>query len=69
MTSKKQELEAALTDLLRELKACPPELLEEMIQGLMSETGCSRDMAIRRLAEFEEIGRRILEASKSIGEA
>lgn len=69
MTSAKQELETALGDLLREFKACHPELLEHIIEGLMGETGCSRDGAIRSLAEFEIVTRHLLEASKSIGEA
>lgn len=64
----KRDFETALSDLQREWRRTSPWLLQTFIEGLMMERGCSRDEAIRELAEFERTLVHLIEASRSIGE-
>jgi hypothetical protein len=64
-----RDFEKSLSDLLREWRRTSPWLLEAMIEGLMEDKGCSRDEAIRELAEWETTLKQMLEASQRIGEA
>jgi hypothetical protein len=64
----KRDFEKTMSDLLRELRRAHPWVLQAMIEALMEERGCSEDEAIRELAEFETLTKRLLEASQSIGE-
>jgi hypothetical protein len=65
----KRDFEKALGDLLRELRRTQPWVLQAIIEDRMKHSGCSEDEAIRELAEFETLTKRLLEASQSIGEA
>jgi hypothetical protein len=67
--SVKRQFESAAADVLRELERCSPGLLAAIIEETMRDKDCTRDEAIRWLAEFETTLKQLLEASQSIGEA
>ena len=65
MNVTKQQFEKLLSDLLCELEQCPPWLTAALIEDLASRQGCTRDQAIRELAEFETTVQHWLKASRS----
>jgi hypothetical protein len=66
LMEQKKEVEATLADLVAELKAMPPWLLEELILGMMEKDNITSDEAIRSLAEIEVFSAQLLKASQAV---
>ena len=66
LAEQKKDVEAALADLVADLKACPPWRLEEIILGMMEKDNITRDEAIRSLAEIEVFSAQLLKISQAI---